>query len=118
AREAVPESAPAHAAAEPAPPRTEPASPSRLAEQVALVDRARDRLAARDPLAALAALAEYHQRLASGDLDAEADVVTIETLIALGEAPRARALGAAFLERFPRSPLAQRVRSLLERLPH
>ncbi|HEY0993431.1 MAG TPA: hypothetical protein VGD80_40540, partial [Kofleriaceae bacterium] len=71
-----------------------------------------------DPRAALAALAEYHQRFASGDLDAEADVVTIESQIALGEPARARALGAAFLERFPRSPLAQRVRSLLERLPH
>jgi hypothetical protein len=117
---ALPEPAgePAPPATEPAPAATQPASPSRLAEQVALVDRARDRLAASDPRAALAALAEYHQRFASGDLDAEADVVTIESLIALGEPVRARALGAAFLERFPRSPLAQRVRSLLERLPH
>jgi TolA-binding protein len=117
--ETPPDEPTAPQSAEPAPAAAPaPVSPSRLAAQVALVDLARDRLAAGDHLAALAALAEYHQRFPSGDLDAEADVVRIETVIALGEARRARALGAAFLTRFPRSPLAQRVRSLLERLPH
>jgi TolA-binding protein len=93
------------------------AGPSRLAAEVALVDRARGSLRAGDYPAALAALAEYHQRFASGDLDAEADVVTIETLIAQREVERARTLGTAFLARFPRSPLAQRVHSLLDHLP-
>jgi hypothetical protein len=106
---------PAEGAAPPVPPA---ASPSRLAAEVALVDRARGRLFAGDHVAALAALAEYHQQFAGGDLDAEADVVMIETLIAMREAVRARALGAAFLVRFPRSPLAKRVHSLLERLPN
>ncbi|MEO7733201.1 MAG: hypothetical protein ABIY55_19720, partial [Kofleriaceae bacterium] len=67
--------------------------------------------------AALAALAEYHQRFPSGDLDAEADVVTIETLIAAHQLAQARSRGTAFLARFPRSPLAQRVHSLIDRLP-
>jgi hypothetical protein len=92
-------------------------APSRLAAEVALVDRARGHLRDGDYSAALAALAEYHQQFASGDLDAEADVVTIETLIAARALPRARSLGAAFFARFPRSPLAQRVHSLLDRLP-
>jgi len=95
----------------------EPAGPSRLAAEVALVDRARTSLRAGDNAAALAALAEYHQRFASGDLDAEAEVVMIETLIAKHELQRAVALGTAFFARFPRSPLAQRVHSLLDRLP-
>lgn len=93
------------------------AGPGRLAAEVVLVDRARTSLGAGDYPATKAALAEYHQRFASGDLDAEAEVVTIELLIALREAPRARTLGTAFLARFPRSPLAQRVHSLLDRLP-
>jgi hypothetical protein len=102
-----------------APPAAAPpiAGPSRLAAEVALVDRARSQLGGGNYPAALAALAEYHQRFPSGDLDAEAEVVTIETLIAARELARARALGTAFFARFPRSPLAQRVRSLLDRIP-
>jgi hypothetical protein len=94
-----------------------PVGPGRLAVQVALVDRARARLGAGDYLAARAALDEYHQRFPDGDLDAEADMVMIEILIAQREVDRARTLGTAFLSRFPRSPLGQRVRSLLDRLP-
>ena len=99
------------------PPAEIAAGPGRLAAEVALVDRARTSLGAGDYPAAKAALAEYHQRFASGDLDAEADVVMIELLIAEHEIGAARTLGTGFLARFPRSPLAQRVHSLLERLP-
>jgi len=107
------------APAEPAAPEApQAASPSRLAAEVALVDRARERLAAGDHAAALAALAAYHQQFPGGDLAAAAEVVQLETLIAMRDVVRARALGAAFLSRFPRSPLAQRVHSLLQRLPH
>jgi hypothetical protein len=91
--------------------------PGRLAAEVALVDRARTRLGAGDYPAARAALDEYHQRFPTGDLGAEADMVMIEILIAQREVDRARRLGTAFLARFPRSPLAQRVHSLLDRLP-
>ena len=113
-------SAPVSAPA-PEPPASPPAEvaagPGRLAAEVALVDRARTSLGAGDYPAAHAALAEYHQRFAGGDLDAEAEVVTIELLIAEREIVRARTLGAAFLARNPRSPLAQRVHSLLDHLP-
>jgi len=106
---------------EPAPPATRPAPPAeparRLAAEVALVDRARGELRAGNLAAALAALAAYHQQFPAGDLDAEAEVVTIETLIASHDLTQARARGIAFLARFPRSPLVQRVRSLLDRLP-
>ena len=101
----------------PAPPLDLQAGPGRLAAEVALVDRARALLHSGDHTGALAALAEYHARFATGDLDAEADVVTLEVVIAQRDVARARALGAAFLARSPRSPLAQRVHSLLEHLP-
>jgi len=118
AEPAPPAPAPAVAREVTAPPATDiPAGPSRLSAEVALLDRARRSLGARDVSAALAALAEYHQRFANGDLDAEADMVMIEILIAQGEIGRARALGAEFFTRFPRSPLVQRVHSLLDRLP-
>lgn len=125
----VPASAPlvveAPAAVEPAPPPPPPAAvepppaltPSRLAAEVALVDRARDALQIGDHPAALAALAAYHQQFPRGDLDAEADLVMIETLIAQRDYPRARELAAAFLAHFPRSPLGQRVHSLIDRIP-
>jgi hypothetical protein len=103
-----------------APPAAETVSdsgPSRLAAEVALLDRARGRLVAGDYPAVFAAIDEYHQRFPRGDLDAEADAVTIEVLIAGHEYVRARDLATRFLARFPRSPLVQRVRSLLERLP-
>jgi TolA-binding protein len=93
------------------------AGPSRLAAEVALLDRARAGLGAGDYSAALAALAEYHQRFANGDLDAAAEVVMIEILIAQREIQRARTLGTEFIARFPRSPLVQRVHSLLDHLP-
>jgi hypothetical protein len=113
----APTVAPADPAGLAAPPAPEVTGPSRLAAEVALVDRARTRLATGDAAAALAAIAEYHQRFPGGDLDAEADVVTIEAMIAQQDVARARSLGAAFLARFPRSPHAQRIRSLLDRLP-
>ena len=82
-----------------------------------MVDRARARLAAGDPAGAIAALVDYHRRFGRGDLEAEVAVVAIEAAIASHDGARARALGAAFLARFPRSPHAQRVRSLLDHLP-
>jgi len=101
----------------PAAPSEAPAGPSRLAAEVALIDRARGGLGAGDYPAALAALAEYHRRFPRGDLDAEAEMVMIDIVIAQRDIARARTLGTEFLARFPRSPLAQRVRSLLDRLP-
>ncbi len=98
----------------PAPPMT---GPSRLAAEVALVDGARRQLGAGNHRGALDAISAYRRQFPGGDLDAEADVVTIEALIAARDVARARALGTAFLARFPRSPLAQRVHSLLDRLP-
>jgi hypothetical protein len=108
---------PAPVAPPPAAPAPTITGPSRLAAEVALVDRARGQLRTGNHRAALAALAEYRRQFPRGDLDAEADVVTIEALIAAGDVARARSLGTAFLSRFPRSPLAQRVHSLLDRLP-
>jgi hypothetical protein len=116
--EPPPAAEPAPAAPPAEPPRATAPTASRLALEVSLVDRARTALRAGNPAGAFAALADYHRQFPDGDLDAEADMVTIEVLIAQGQAAQARAHGTAFLARFPRSPLVQRVRSLLDRLPN
>ncbi len=119
----APEPAPVEAAPqEPAPapvaepPTAEPAplDPRKLAAEVALLDRARSQLRAHQLDAALAALDDYSRQFPAGDLDAEAEVVRIEVLIAAHDAARANALGRQFLETFPHSPLAPRVRSLIQ----
>ncbi|HEU0033444.1 MAG TPA: hypothetical protein VFQ53_22585 [Kofleriaceae bacterium] len=115
--------------AEPAPVETvEPAPPAppapppvqidtrRLAAEVAVLDRARAALRAGDGTAALAALDEHAREFSDGALVAEAEVVRIETLIHNRQSAAARERAASFLSRFPQSPLARRVRSLLDRL--
>jgi hypothetical protein len=82
-----------------------------LAEQVALVDRARQALAAGDPQAAARRVDEYHARFPSGALAEEADVVRIDALTRYDRAAANRA-GALFLAARPDSPHAARVRAL------
>jgi TolA-binding protein len=118
---------PAPPIVEAAPPATEPAaetSPSpapptvdarRLAAEVALLDRARTALRTGDASGAIAALDEHRRTFADGMLLAEADLVRIEALLVLGRTADATELGHAFLTRFPHSPLAKRVRSLISR---
>jgi len=104
---------------EPAPPTVaEPLQPVAidprlLAIEVGQVDRARARLAAGDPAGALAAVAEHTRTFPHGILAAEAEVVRIDALLRSGQRDAARRVGRQFLQRFPRSPLVQRVRSLL-----
>lgn len=100
-----------------------PAAPARAAssagnpsieEQIALVERARSAVANRKPAAALAALDEYQRRFPAGVLGQEATLLRIETLLASGDKATATRLGRRFLERYPRSPMAARVKTLIE----
>ena len=96
-----------------APPAPAVVDARRLAVEVGLLDRARAHLEAGDAATALAALDEHARTFSDGLLGAEAEVLRIDALLRQGERAAAQARGEQFLARFPRSPLAQRVRSLL-----
>lgn len=105
----------------PPPPPSPPAAPAvdarRLAAEVAILDRARTALRRGDPAAAAAALDAHAREFADGALVAEAELVRIETLVRRGDTAAARERARGFLIRFPQSPLAKRLRSLVDRLP-
>ena len=89
----------------------------RLAAEVAILDRARTALRRGDTADATTALDEHAREFTDGALLAEAELVRIETLIRAGEIEAARRRAGDFLVRFPQSPLAKRLRSLVDRLP-
>lgn len=100
-------------APEVAPPPPAPVDPRRLALEVSLIDRARAAVTANDIPRALAVLDEYRKSFADGALVEEAELVRIEALLAAHRSAEASEAGRAFLARFPHSPLARRVRSML-----
>jgi hypothetical protein len=88
--------------------------PDPLGAEIAALDAARAALRAHQPANALAALDSYAQRFPRGMLMPEASVVRIEALIARGDRGQAGQLGRAFLAAHPASPLAVRVRAMLD----
>jgi len=127
-RPPVPESAPvapagagAGAALPAAPPAIAPAAdtekaaapgPGTLRDEIALIDGARQALAAGSPAQALSLLERYRTRHPHGTLLPEALAMRIEAIDRSGDHARARALARAFLAEHPNSPLAQRVAQL------
>jgi hypothetical protein len=97
----------------------EPARPpaaldaGRLAAEVALLDRARAELARGDTAAAARSLARHGREFAGGALVAEAQFLELRVLLRRGQRAQAAARARRFLERFPSSPLAPRVRALI-----
>ncbi|HVY26171.1 MAG TPA: hypothetical protein VHB79_06445 [Polyangiaceae bacterium] len=85
-----------------------------IQEQIALIDRARSAVAAGQPAVAMAALDEYQRRFPGGVLTQEATLLRIETLLARGDKASAARLGQRFLQRYPRSAMAARVRALID----
>lgn len=85
-----------------------------VAEEIADLDRARKELAAGQPAKAVAILERHRARFPNGVMDEEASVLLIEALARAGEAERARSLGKAFLAARPASPLAARVRRIVD----
>jgi TolA-binding protein len=85
-----------------------------IQEQIVLVDRARAAVAAQQPATALAALDEYQRRFPGGVLAQEATLLRIDALLARGDKASAARLGRQFLQRYPRSPMAARVKTLID----
>jgi TolA-binding protein len=98
----------------PSPRSSSSAGSSGIQEQIALIDRARSAVAAHQPGAALAALDEYQRRYPGGVLVQEAALLRIESLLARGDKASAARLGHQFLQRYPRSPMAARVKTLTD----
>jgi hypothetical protein len=84
-----------------------------LDEEVALVDRARTAINAKDPAAALAAIREHRAIFSGGALVPEADALEIEATFAAGDRERASALKKAFDQKHPSSVLRGRLERLL-----
>ena len=93
-------------------PLAEPAAPSSLAEETAMIDGARAALHGGDASGALGALDDYRARFPAGALTGSATIVRIEALVHLGRRDEARELAARFVAHNPRSPLVDRARSL------
>jgi hypothetical protein len=91
-----------------------PTSPS-LSNEVAALQVARTALAGHDPGAALAALDRYKSRYPAGRLAPEATVLRIEALVERGDRAQASALADRFEAANPKSPYADRIRSILGR---
>jgi hypothetical protein len=85
---------------------------STLAEEVAALDKAREALGS-DPARALEALEKHQKEFARGALGPEAMELRIEALAAKGDRAAATALANEFLSKYPTSPLASRVRSVV-----
>lgn len=77
-----------------------------------LLRRAHDALGS-DPLRALALTDDHVRKFPSGMLGQERELVAIEALTKLGRVGQARVRGASFLQRFPTSAHARRVRTLV-----
>jgi outer membrane protein assembly factor BamD (BamD/ComL family) len=84
---------------------------SALSDEIALIASARAALARGDARAALGELDRYAQQFSHGMLRPESLAARVDALCALGERERARAVAEAFVEEFPSSALAARVRN-------
>lgn len=101
----------------PAPARSAVAAPSSpggdLRDQIALLDRARAAVRARESRTALAELAAYSKRFPRGEFSQEVTVLKIEALVQNGQMDAARALGNRFLKAHPESPHVERIERLI-----
>ena len=95
-----------------APPQAAAAS---LSDEVAALQVARTALSAHDAGGAIAALDRYKSRFPAGRLAPEATVLRIDALVERGDRAQASALAERFESANPKSPYADRVRSILNR---
>jgi len=79
-----------------------------LAEEIRLIDRAHAQLAAHEPAAALATIAEHARRFPAGTLVDVRDAAQVTALCERGEALAAEAAARRLLARDPASAVAQR----------
>jgi TolA-binding protein len=125
-KDVVAPSAPAETASPPAEPPVRPASrsplpvqeiepptPAVLDAEIALLDAARDAVAAHDPNRALRLLDEHGVRFPKGQLSQEATYVRVKALLERGSRAEAELTSQRFLAAHPDSPHAKRIRALL-----
>lgn len=91
--------------------------PSSLAEERALVERARGLLAAGQGQRALAVLAEHQAQFPGGRLGEERESLTIQALANTGQTARARQRFEAFRARHPGSIFLPALRAVVDSLP-
>lgn len=82
-----------------------------LAEELALVDRART---ASDPASTIRAVDDYEARFRAGTFLQEAEVLRVKALLRKHDRAGAEAAAERFFSRFPKSPHAAHVRALLD----
>jgi hypothetical protein len=101
---------------EPAPAAALPSAPvarSTLAEERALLDRARKQLSSGQPANALTFLEQHAQRFPRGQLAEEREAMWINVLVRLERKAEAKARGDSFAMRFPNSLMSSSVRAAL-----
>jgi hypothetical protein len=98
----------------PPPPEEPPPAPPPLADEIAQLEVALAAVRHHDPQSALAALDAYDAKFPAGRLAPEALAARVEATLAAGDRAHARELAAHFLDAHPTSPLARRVRALVE----
>jgi hypothetical protein len=94
---------------------TSAAETSNLAEESALIGKARAELVA-NPAAALAEVDEHARRFPRGELGPEREYLRVSALRRLGRNEEARSRGERYLTLFPTSPYAASVRTILAEL--
>jgi hypothetical protein len=82
-----------------------------LAEELSLIQAASRALTRKQPAEALEQLRRHEALYGGGGLAQEREGLTAIATCALGQAQTARRLGTRFLQRYPHSALAERVRS-------
>jgi hypothetical protein len=116
---------PARAAAAPGPARRPAARSSdlaatvfadRLRAQAQIIDRARASVASGNTAAALATLDDYDRRFPRSSLSEESSLLRIEALARGADPAAAASLAAHFLQTYPASLHAERVRAILSRV--
>lgn len=90
---------------------------TRIAEEIAMLDAARNALRTGDPAGARRLLERYRTEFGSATLDPEAMVLTIDALDAQGHHAAASAVAKRYLKQHPRSPHADRVRARFRDTP-
>jgi hypothetical protein len=85
-----------------------------IVEETRLLDAAKSALAVR-PAETRRLVDEHERRFPDGHLAQEREVIAIEALTRTGQQDEARARGAVFQRRFPRSAHLRRVQALLAR---
>jgi hypothetical protein len=84
--------------------------PGRLARETAALRAANEALRGGAPARALGLLDAFAKEFPGGVLTQEALATRVSALCALGRVSEARAVGTRFVQRYPRSPVAARVR--------